>query len=93
MVALEPAPLNFALLNANLRRNGVANVLTIPAAAWRKSGTARLEVDPHNTGDHRVFQVDRREMEQDVRVLEARGVVRRAGDACSYTSPADGKRL
>jgi FkbM family methyltransferase len=61
VIAVEPAPLNFALLNANLRRNGVGNVLTIPAAAWRRSGSATLEVDPYNTGDHRVFQLDQRE--------------------------------
>src|SRR5207244_8912252 len=69
VIAVEPAPLNFALLNANLRRNGFANVLTIPAAAWRKSGTARLEVDPYNTGDHRVFQVDRRDAHVEVPAL------------------------
>ncbi|MCA1844224.1 MAG: FkbM family methyltransferase, partial [Actinobacteria bacterium] len=53
-IALEPAPGNFAFLNANLLLAGASRILPVPAAAWRTSGEVQLGLSPDNSGDHRV---------------------------------------
>lgn len=54
-VALEPAPGNFELLQANLAGNGASNVVAIPAAAWHTTGPVPFSLDEFNTGDHRAY--------------------------------------
>ena len=54
-IALEPAPGNFELLQANLLRNGASNVVAIPAAAWWTTGPVAFSLDEFNTGDHRAY--------------------------------------
>jgi FkbM family methyltransferase len=54
VVAIEPEPSNFGLLEANIARAGVANVETVNAAAWHTSGEVELALCDSNSGDHRV---------------------------------------
>lgn len=54
-IALEPAPGNFELLQANLVRNRATNVVAIPAAAWKETGPVTFSLDEFNTGDHRAY--------------------------------------
>ena len=55
VIAFEPAPGNYELLQANLRRNGVTNAVAIPAAAWKETGPVTFSLDEFNTGDHRAY--------------------------------------
>lgn len=57
VVALEPEPRNFALLQANLARAGATNVRTLRIAAWDRSGHLKLTLSGDNSGDHRVAPV------------------------------------
>jgi FkbM family methyltransferase len=54
VVAVEPDPLNTALLRENIARAGLTNVEIIAAAAWRDSAKLRLRRNPDNAGDSRV---------------------------------------
>lgn len=55
VIAIEPHPLNLALLRANIAANGVASrVQVIEAAAWDSPGTVDLAECEQNMGDHRV---------------------------------------
>jgi FkbM family methyltransferase len=51
VVAVEPAPDNLRLLQANVA--DATNVEVIHAAAWGSSGTLELAISTSNTGDHR----------------------------------------
>jgi FkbM family methyltransferase len=53
VLALEPAPDNFALLCANLDAAGVTNVLALQIAASDFTGETRLWLSDSNKGDHR----------------------------------------
>lgn len=53
-IAIEPAPLNFSLLSANLAKAGVFNVVAVPAAAWSENALLQLSLSSDNTGDHRI---------------------------------------
>jgi FkbM family methyltransferase len=52
--AFEPERRNFALLEANLKLNGVTNVTAAATALGDSVGMCRLAVSPNNFGDHRV---------------------------------------
>jgi len=53
--AVEADPANLALLRRNLARNGVADRVTVHAAAvWDDDTTLSFEQAPSNLGDHRV---------------------------------------
>jgi FkbM family methyltransferase len=54
VLAFEPAPRNFALLQANVWRNGLTNVACFPWALGAEPGLAELELSETNTGDHRL---------------------------------------
>lgn len=54
VVAVEPDPVNGALLRENIRRNGLRNVQVQAVAAWRENTTLFLRRHSSNTGDHRV---------------------------------------
>lgn len=58
VIAFEPAPATFALLEENVRVNGYTNVTLVPGALSDASGTARLHLSPENTGDHRIGEAD-----------------------------------
>jgi FkbM family methyltransferase len=54
--AFEPEPSRYALLEKNIRVNGLKNVIPVQKAVSNKTGAARLYLDPrHNPGDHRLF--------------------------------------
>ena len=55
VIALEPDPLNYSLLLANCRRNGVTNVDAVPAAAGATTGSIELVRSRDNVGDHRCY--------------------------------------
>jgi FkbM family methyltransferase len=54
VVAVEPDPLNFSLLRANVERLGLDWVETVNAAAWSSAGTLDLSRSEVNSGDHRI---------------------------------------
>jgi len=54
VLAIEPEPLNFALLEKNIALNRCTNVRSINAALGDSAGTARLHLSPTNFGDHRL---------------------------------------
>jgi FkbM family methyltransferase len=56
VTAIEPEPQNFAMLCANLRMAGAANVRPIEAVAAERAGAAELSAPPNrNSGDYRAF--------------------------------------
>lgn len=63
-VALEPAPDNFALLEHNVRQNGLTDRVTlVPCAAAERSGAGTLTMHPRSAGAHHLRPsgaVDRR---------------------------------
>lgn len=54
VVAVEPSPENFELLQRNVAASGLDNVETIHGAAWHTTGEVELEICATNSGDHRV---------------------------------------
>ncbi len=58
VLAIEPAPENFALLQANVEQAGAGHVSLTNAAAWSTPGELELALSPINTGDHRVSGPD-----------------------------------
>lgn len=54
VLAFEPAPRNFALLQANIWRNGFTNVACFPWALGSEPDLAELRLSGTNTGDHRL---------------------------------------
>lgn len=55
VIAVEPDPGNYALLQENVRRRRLATVTTYRTAASDSTGTLELFLNPRNSGDHRVF--------------------------------------
>ncbi len=60
VVAFEPEPGNFALLQHNLAINGITNAEPVRAAAGRASGEASLFLSDVNQGDHRLYRNEER---------------------------------
>ena len=58
VLAFEPAPRNFELLQANVWRNGFGNVVCLPWALGDAAGLAPLQVSAVNTGDNRLVAAD-----------------------------------
>jgi FkbM family methyltransferase len=58
VVAVEPAPGNYALLLQNLVENKVGNVQAIAAAALNRQGVVNLYLSCTNTGDHRTYDAE-----------------------------------
>jgi len=54
VVAFEPEPRNYGLLEGNLRLNGARNVTARPCAIGAAEGVARLARNPRNYGDCRI---------------------------------------
>jgi FkbM family methyltransferase len=52
--AFEPEKHNFQLLEQNLRRNGITNVVLQQSAVSDKEGICQIGLSPVNYGDHRV---------------------------------------
>ena len=66
--AIEPDPLNAAMLRENLRRNGCTNVILEEVAAGAAAGVARLYHSADNAGDHQMAVVADRASWVDVAV-------------------------
>jgi FkbM family methyltransferase len=58
VVAYEPSPRNFRLLNMNLQLNGIDGVLTFNAALGEQSGRIQFTENSINTGNSRVAPTD-----------------------------------
>jgi FkbM family methyltransferase len=56
VVAFEPNPDNYVLLNRNVEANGFANISPLPLAAAMEAGSATLYCSPDNTGAHSIVQ-------------------------------------
>jgi FkbM family methyltransferase len=54
--AFEPDPESFALLEANVRLNGLTNVVLEQKAASNEPGRLELYLNPKNRGDHRIYR-------------------------------------
>ncbi len=54
--AFEPEPAMFALLEKNVRLNGLTNVVLERKALSNKRGTLKLYLADQNKGDHRIYQ-------------------------------------
>jgi FkbM family methyltransferase len=54
--AFEPEPKNFAMLQKNVRLNGLTNVVLEQKALSNRKGTVKLFIADANKGDHRIYQ-------------------------------------
>lgn len=54
VIAFEPEPSNFYLLQKNVEAAGATNVLMVPKAVSAWTATATLYINPRNTGDNRL---------------------------------------
>jgi FkbM family methyltransferase len=67
VVAFEPDPTTFRLLERNVRENGYTNVVLHRQAVADRCGSALLYLNPDNPGDHRLVDgADRESVEVDV---------------------------
>jgi FkbM family methyltransferase len=58
VLAFEPEPANFALLQANIELNGLGQVTAVAAALAATSGSGRLHLNLENRGDHQLYPQD-----------------------------------
>jgi FkbM family methyltransferase len=54
--AFEPEPASFALLQKNVRLNGLTNVVLEQKALSNRKGLLKLFIAEQNKGDHRIYQ-------------------------------------
>jgi len=78
VVAFEPSPRNFELLQANVWRNGLTNVVCFPWAVSAEPGFTQLYLSAENSGDHRIYAHEEGRATTTVRVaaLDALEVLR-----------------
>lgn len=69
VLAIEPDAHNFALLDHNIRCNGLTNVTAINAALGPSKGTTKLHCSANNFGDHRAYASDEDRESVEVTVL------------------------
>ncbi len=58
VVAIEPEPENFRLLQKNIELNGLTNVIPVRLACFEKNGPANLYIDSANPGGHSIMTSD-----------------------------------
>jgi len=56
--AFEPDPVNFAILEKNVRINGLTNVVLEQKACSNEQGSIQLFLAGGNKGDHRIYQTE-----------------------------------
>ena len=61
VIAFEPDPESFALLQKNVAANGYANVVLEQKALSNEPGSLKLYLAEENLGDHRIYPVGERE--------------------------------
>lgn len=81
VIAFEPEPRNFQLLQENLALNGLTSVTAVNAAVSDTSGVLDLYLSPSNFGDHRLHDTPGR-MRTSVQVLDFASAV------ATYGTPA-----
>lgn len=86
VIAVEPSSRERAILQANLARNRVDNVMVVPNALADKPGTAELKIAPtshggHNTLGQFVYEGDLAVARENVDVETLDGLVERLGIA------------
>jgi FkbM family methyltransferase len=54
--AFEPEPTAFALLQKNVRLNGITNAVLVQKALSNRNGIVKLFIADQNKGDHRIYQ-------------------------------------
>jgi FkbM family methyltransferase len=59
VIAFEPDPIAYALLEKNVRLNQLENVELVQKAASNEAGTLQLYLASENKGDHRIYQTDK----------------------------------
>lgn len=55
VVAFEPDPTNFSLLERNVAANGYTNAQLVRRAVWSRTGPLTLFLNEENRGDHRAY--------------------------------------
>lgn len=56
--AFEPDPVNFRILEKNVRLNGLTNVVLEQKAVSNENGSIQLFLSESNKGDHRIYQTE-----------------------------------
>jgi FkbM family methyltransferase len=69
VLAFEPNPRNFELLQANVRNRGLENVSCFPWAVGAENGSANLYLSDENSGDHRIVPAEDSRETVEVRVV------------------------
>jgi FkbM family methyltransferase len=54
--AFEPEPLNYALLSANIQKNGYSNILAVQKALANSSGPRQLFISSLDNGSHSLYR-------------------------------------
>lgn len=58
VIAFEPDPTSFALLEKNISANNYRNVQAVEKAVSNHTGQTMLYIDPYHTLDHRIYEPD-----------------------------------
>ena len=67
--AFEPDPTAFAILQKNVRLNGLRNVVLEQKAVSNENGSIRLFLAKENKGDHRIYQTEQQRPAIDVQAV------------------------
>lgn len=77
VIAVEPHPINYNLLNINLIRNGITNVTTINKALWHNNQNLKLYEGIHS-GDHTALKASNKYYE--VSTITIQEIVKEFGE-------------
>lgn len=69
VIAYEPNPKNFALLQANIALNHLPNVQVFPLALYDKDEQGQLYLSADNYGDHRVYAASESRHSHDITLV------------------------
>jgi FkbM family methyltransferase len=69
VLAFEPEAENFALLEANCRRNGCGNVRCYQAALGQENASGTLYLNEQNRGDHSLYPEQPGRVAQDINIV------------------------
>jgi len=69
VLAFEPEAANFALLEANCRRNGCANVRCYQAALGEENASGTLYLNERNRGDHSLYPETSGRVAQEINIV------------------------
>jgi FkbM family methyltransferase len=69
VVALEPHPDNFRILQRNIERNGVKNIFAINKALWHEKGNLEIHEGTHS-GEHSIYSPSTKSITASTTTLE-----------------------